>query len=584
MKLKILTVVLILASKIIDAQNFSNGDLEGVITGTSTLPPSWQVVSYSDINCQADPGGATPDLVSTTQPLVYAGMIGNPYSGNTFVGASHGVGANSGTTFHEGIKQELTGFSIGTEYIITFYQSVVKTSQSLDTSGSWMVVLDNSIIGITVPTISQEPFNSTSFLWESRNISFIASMASHTIKFLPLDDDNNLLSSPTNVNGSLYMGIDSINIKPVLTTGGITLDLGNDTTLCQGETLTLYATTPNASYLWQDNSTNSIFNVTEQGAYWVQITDSTGSVTDTINVSYYQLLTLDLGSDTSLCQGETLTLDATAPNATYLWQDNSSNPTFDVTQQGTYWVTITVNNCSKSDTINLNFNSLPTISFGNDTTLCQGETLTLDATAPNATYLWQDNSFSPTFNVTQQGTYWVETINNCGTISDTINVNFNAISTILVENDTSLCQGETITLDATTPNATYLWQDNSFSPTFDVAQQGTYWVTVTVNNCSKSDTVLIIEEDCEIILEMPNVFTNNNDGINDLFVPKISKGIASMNTIIYNRWGIKIYETNNLLIEWNGEDATDGTYFWIVYYTDKYGVNGSLKGFLTVLK
>ena len=104
--------------------------------------------------------------------------------------------------------------------------------------------------------------------------------------------------------------------------------------------------------------------------------------------------------------------------------------------------------------------SPPSISNGftfnlvNDTTLCQGETLTLDATSSNAAYLWQDNSTNPSFTVTQQGTYWVEVTNNCGTTTDTINVSYNALPTVNLSNDT-LCQGETLTLDATSSNATY---------------------------------------------------------------------------------------------------------------------------------
>ena len=224
-----------------------------------------------------------------------------------------------------------------------------------------------------------------------------------------------------------------------------------------------------------------------------------------------------------------------------------------------------------------------TLNLGNNTTLCQGESLTLDATNSNATYLWQDNSTNPTFTVTQQGSYWVEVTNNCGTTTDTINVSYNPLPTVSLSNDT-LCQGETLTLDATTSNATYLWHDNSNSPTYNVSQQGTYWVQITVNNCSTTDTILIDQEECEVIFELPNVFTPNNDGVNDFFVPIISKGIVSMNIMIYNRWGNKIYETNNLYIEWNGQDVSDGTYFWIVYYSDKNGFENSLKGFVRILK
>ncbi len=88
----------------------------------------------------------------------------------------------------------------------------------------------------------------------------------------------------------------------------------------------------------------------------------------------------------------------------------------------------------------------------------------------------------------------------------------------------------------------------------------------------------------EITLEMPNLITPNNDGLNDLFVPIISKGIVSMNTIIYNRWGTEIYETDNPLIEWDGEYVSDGIYYWIVYYTDINGVKNNLEGWVNILK
>jgi hypothetical protein len=218
-KFQLLAVLLVLVGGILNAQSFVNGDLEGMVTGYSTVPPSWLVVSYNDVNCQADSGGTSPDLISNIQPDSSFGIIGTPQSGSTFVGGAHGVDALFNKAFQEGIMQELTGFSIGTEYVITFYQAVVKASYNIDTSGSWMVIVDDLIVGITAPTISYEPFNSTSFSWESRSVAFIASMTSHTIKFLPLDDDNNIWSSTSNINGGLYMGIDAIGIQKVFSTG-----------------------------------------------------------------------------------------------------------------------------------------------------------------------------------------------------------------------------------------------------------------------------------------------------------------------------------------------------------------------------
>jgi gliding motility-associated-like protein len=351
------------------------------------------------------------------------------------------------------------------------------------------------------------------------------------------------------------------------------VNMGNDTTLCQGEALTLDATIANATYLWQDNSTNPTFNVTQQGTYWVQVTDHCGTTADSINVSFNPIPSVNMGNDTTLCQGEALTLDATIANATYLWQDNSTNPTFNVTQQGTYWVQVT-NNCgTTADSINVSFNPIPSVNMGNDTTLCQGEALTLDATIANATYLWQDNSTNPTFNVTQQGTYWVQVTNNCGTTTDTINISLNPIPTVNLGKDTTLCQGETLTLDATTTNATYLWQDNSTNPTFNVTQQGTYWVQIS-NDCEAIYDTLVIEfEDCDCAMYFPNAFTPNYDGINDKFSPISICEFSEYNLMIFNRWGEKMFESSIHEDSWDGtfrgEMAPIGQYVYLVIYRFK---------------
>ena len=209
---------------------------------------------------------------------------------------------------------------------------------------------------------------------------------------------------------------------------------------------------------------------------------------------------------------------------------------------------------------------------------------------PAVGYNWTTNTFSFTATAAQAGDTWIiigtQPNGSSGIIRSFCN-NCNCSTTInnnqILQNDTTLCQGETLTLNATTSNASYLWQDNSTNPSFNVTQKGTYWVEVTLNNCVTTDSILINEEDCEIILEMPNVFTPNNDGINDLFVPIISKGIVSMKTIIYNRWGKEIFESNELLIEWSGQDISDGTYFWIICYTDINGVENNLNGYVSVM-
>ena len=226
--------------------------------------------------------------------------------------------------------------------------------------------------------------------------------------------------------------------------------------------------------------------------------------------------------------------------------------------------------------------------LGMDTALCEGEMLILDATTSNATYQWHDNSTNPTFTVAQQGTYWVDVSADCRIDRDSITVNYIAFPEMILDTNSTLCVGEELILDAAFPNASYLWQDSSASSTFTVEEEGIYSVQVTVNNCSKSDTVEIESMDCDIKFEMPNVFTPNGDHLNDFFVPKESFNITSAVLLIYNRWGQKLFESDNLQKGWdgksNGRDCSDGTYYWIVNYTDINNDEWSRKGFLMLIR
>ncbi len=139
------------------------------------------------------------------------------------------------------------------------------------------------------------------------------------------------------------------------------VDLGNDTALCTGETLLLNASSFNASYSWQNGTTDSTFLVSSQGTYNVEVTSPYGCIShDTILITYNSLPDFTLGADTQLCEGNSLLIDATYPGALYLWQDSSASNTFTVTMQGIYWVKITdANGCSSTDSLYVNYVPLP---------------------------------------------------------------------------------------------------------------------------------------------------------------------------------------------------------------------------------
>ncbi len=270
------------------------------------------------------------------------------------------------------------------------------------------------------------------------------------------------------------------------------IDLDNDTLLCPGETLLLNAATDSATYLWQDGSTESFFTVTEAGTYHVEVQNQCGADTDTVTVNYISPPSIDLGPDTLLCDGQTITLTASADSAAYLWQDGSTESTFTVTQAGTYHV-IVMNQCgADADTVEVLYLSPPSIDLGSDTLLCPNETLLLSAATDSATYLWQDGSTAPTFTVTQAGTYHVEVENQCGADMDTVTVTYISPPSVDLGSDILLCDGQILTLTATADSATYQWQNGSTESTFTVTQAGTYRVIV-MNQCgADADTVEVL--------------------------------------------------------------------------------------------
>jgi hypothetical protein len=322
----------------------------------------------------------------------------------------------------------------------------------------------------------------------------------------------------------------------------------NDTTLCEGQTLDLTVNpTPNASYNWTGpNGFNSalqnpsIANVTmaATGVFTITVTSANGCTnSDTINVIINPLPTVVANNDTTLCQGQTLNLTVTpTPNASYNWTgpngfnsalQNPSIANVTMAATGVYTITVTsANGCTNSDTTSVIINLLPTVMANNDTTLCEGQTLDLTVTAtPGATYNWSGpNGFTSAFqnpsiaNVTMaaNGVYTINvtSANGC-TNSDSINVIINTLPAVMANNDTTLCEGQTLDLTVTpTPGATYYWSGpNGFSSALQnpsianvtMAANGVYTITVTsANGCTYSDTASVI------ISLLPTVIANND--------------------------------------------------------------------------
>jgi len=360
---------------------------------------------------------------------------------------------------------------------------------------------------------------------------------------------------------------DSINVDFGATAS---VDLGNDTVLCTGGSIQLDVTFPGASYLWQDNSTSATFNVTQAGQYWAEVTSSCGVATDTIDVSFIAPQTVFLGNDTTLCTGQSLLLDATTSNSTYSWQDNTTASTFNITGAGVFWVDVNTYCGLITDSLQVYFNITPFVDLGNDTSLCEGEPILLDAFVLTATYQWQDNSTASTFSPSNSGLYWVTASTPCGLDADSIQIEFIPPPTVDLGNDTTLCPGDLLTLDATGIDVTYLWQNGATSPTFFVDIDGYYTVQVTGDCGTATDQINVLQANCGCELFIPNAFTPNGDQVNDIFTPVGDCLIEDYELLIFDRWGGVVFGSEDPAIVWDGRSSGNEIPIGVYAYKVRY--------------
>jgi gliding motility-associated-like protein len=277
------------------------------------------------------------------------------------------------------------------------------------------------------------------------------------------------------------------------------INLGNDTSFCVGNNITLNAPTGFTNYVWSTGATGTSITVNTAGTYWLEGTTAQGCKSrDTMRVlNLYPAPVVDLGHDTSFCHGYILPLNAGNPGSTYLWQNGTTGQTLAVSTPGLYWVQVTnANGCSKRDSLRVfNVYPSPVVNIGNDTSFCAGNSITLNAGNPGLGYIWQNGATTQTITASAAGLYWVLVYNgnNCSTRDSMRILNLFPKPVINFGRDTVLCEGSTLILNAGNTGSTYLWHNGSTTQTITVSTAGTYWVRVTAaGGCIASDTIRVL--------------------------------------------------------------------------------------------
>jgi len=302
------------------------------------------------------------------------------------------------------------------------------------------------------------------------------------------------------------------------------------------------------------------------------VNDGTCIGWDTVNVNFMSIPQVNLGSDTSICNGQVLTLDAGFSGYQYLWSNSSTAQSISVTTTGNYWVSMTNGICTVSDSVDVNVITLQPVSLGPDSMVCANVVLNLQSANPQASHTWSTGDTAFSIAASTPGTYWIRDYIGSCEVSDTVNIVHLPSPTVDLGPDTALCGTDQFTLDAVFSNAvSFFWDDGSTNSTRLITERGKYWVEVASSNgCIASDTIEINGLGCEFYIFVPNVFTPNVDKKNTLFFP-VGYNIISGNMQIWNRWGEMIYYTDDFNKGWDGtykgRDCQMDAYVYVIYYS-----------------
>jgi len=419
------------------------------------------------------------------------------------------------------------------------------------------------------------------------------------------------------VIGSLCSGSTTITVtEPALLT---VLSTSTDAD-CSNKTGTITLTAAGGTPAYQysiDNGINyqagNTFANLPSGNYNnIKVKDANGCVTNSnALVTFNDTMRLELGPDSTICFGKSITLlPQTNPlTDTFKWTpaatlnyDTAKNPIATPTDTTRYILTAKWGLCMRKDTITINVLHKPIANAGRDTTICYKTNAFLFGSASNLSgtinYSWSppDSLNTPNaastvarMDTTRQFTLTVTDNYGCSfSVTDSMWVNMMPPLVVFAGNDTNAVLGRPHQMLAS-GGTNYVWSpaaplNNPFiaNPMATLFIDTYFRVVVTdAIGCTDDDDVFIkVYEGPSYYV--PNAFSPNGDGLNDIFRP-IPVGIKSTEYFrVFNRFGEQMFETRQWMQGWDGtikgKKAATGTYVWMIKGIDRNGKVVEMQG------
>jgi gliding motility-associated-like protein len=336
------------------------------------------------------------------------------------------------------------------------------------------------------------------------------------------------------------------------------------------------------------------------GTYTCTVTDANGCQVNQnaalTNTGIPVSAAINVSGPLVFCQGGTVILKASG-GTSYSWTTGATTDSILVNTSGNYGVTVS-NACGSKDTsINVTVTPLPLAKITGTTSICAGDSVLLTASG-GTTFSWSNGMTTPSIYVSSTGTYTVTATNACGTSTSQITVHVNKVTVSCAADSTSGVAAFTVNFSSISSATVGTWSWNfgdsttgsgsGISHTYTTS--GTYTAQLTVtdtNGCSAKATVVINVSDVISWITIPNVFTPNGDGSNDLFIVN-SQGLIDFSLQIFDRWGVKIAELVAPHEGWDGRteagmNVVNGTYYYILKAHASDNKDYNLTGFFMLI-
>lgn len=364
-------------------------------------------------------------------------------------------------------------------------------------------------------------------------------------------------------------------------------------------------------------ASNQFLNLAS-GNYNVRVKDANNCLAiSSAVISLNDTMRLDLGTDSTICFGSSIILlPQTNPQTdTFRWTpsaglnyDTAKNPIASPNDTTKYYLLAKWGICQRIDSITINILHKPVANAGKDTTVCYKTNALLVGNASNLSgtvnYLWSppDSLNTPNaastiarIDTTRKFTLTVTDNYGCNfTVNDSMWVYMMPPLVVHAGNDTNAILGRPHQLLGS-GGTNYVWSpagplNNPFIARPLATLYNDTWFTVVVTDsigCTSSDGVFIKVYEGPMYY-VPNAFTPNGDGLNDVFRP-IPVGIQSTTSFrVFNRFGELMFQTNKWLEGWDGmykgKKALGGTYTWMIKGIDKNGKVVEMSGTVILIQ